>query len=206
MLTARKVFSTSLVISATSGRADTGAPQMAVRSSRTPPCGACRAGAAHHPRGDILARAAPLPGSMRSGLNATKTSSTHLESPCGQRLDEQSRVHADVGGRGEHDGLPGHRVLHHVGAGPAQRPQIRGLVGVHRGGHAHHDRVGPGQHGGLGGQLERVGLQVPRQPLAVADRQIDVAALDVGQPVLAHVVPDDAGSVVGQAKRGGRPT
>ena len=85
-----------------------------------------------------------------------------------------------------------------------QGAQIRGLMGVDGGRHADQDRVGLGQRVRFGGQPQRVGTQVVGQPGPIAGQQVHLVALDVGKPVLAHVVADDVGTVVGQAERGGQ--
>ena len=49
----------------------------------------------------------------------------YLESPVSQRLCDKFTGAADIGGGGQHDGLPGYGVIDHCGAGPRERAQVR---------------------------------------------------------------------------------
>ena len=94
-------------------------------------------------RGVSRCRCSALPGSIRSGLNATNTSVPTRSPRCRQRLGRAApgwcrrsvvEVRMIV--------WPGRAWLHHGGARAAQRGQVGRVVAVHRGRHADDDRVG----------------------------------------------------------------
>ena len=82
------------------------------------------------------------PGSMRSGANATHTSSPIAQPALGQRLHQQLARAADIGGRGQHQRLSRPGVAHDRGAHAAQDRGVGQVVFVDRRGHADQHQVG----------------------------------------------------------------
>jgi hypothetical protein len=143
-----------------------------------------------------------LPGSIRSGLKATKTSADG-ETAGLQRRHEQLAGAADVRRRRQDDCLSRYDLRDDGGAGRPQDGQVRQEVLVDRRRHADDDRAGAAQQPLVAGQLEPLVRERDRQPLAVAVEDVDVAGLDGADPrgVHVHAQDDLAGVVQGQRGR-----
>ena len=133
MLTARKVFSSSLVISAASGL-DTSCRLLAVCAHDGGLGGACRRNTADHPGGVIVrvrldTGVDPLGGERHEDVLTDSKPLLAAASPadrgCSRRRSSRS---ARWSGRPQRCSTTSRR--------PRERPQVGGLVGVDRGGHA----------------------------------------------------------------------
>jgi hypothetical protein len=124
-----------------------------------------------------------------------------LEAGLGQRLDQQVAGGADVAGRGEDDRLPATGVTADRLAGAAQGGEVRSAVGVDRGRHADHHRVGLAEPRLVAGQVELRLVEGDQEPLVVGRRQVATAAADLVQPVLGDVDPEHAVAGVAQGQR-----
>ena len=158
-------------------------------------------GSAHDPRHVFLVERR-LPGSMRSGENATNTSRPGRSPRSASGWTSSSRVVPDVRRAGEHDRLIAPSLRTAVAQAARDGPQVGASV----------SSTGVGtQITTASADVERTGIRREREPSEL-DRRLEALPFRAGkvhgplahilQPPLAHVDPDHPRSLFGQPDAG----
>ena len=175
MFAARNVFSISFAISAASGARDRVDLRAGVAQDARGALEALLGHAADDARGRLLgvgldARVDALGGEGDEDVLAGD------EAAARERLDEQPARRADRRRRGEDDRLARAGVVDDRVAGAAQRAQVRLAALVDRRRDGDDDRVGGGELGRVGGERERVGVELRGELDLLVVEQLGVAA------------------------------
>ncbi len=125
--------------------------------------------------------------------------------PLGERLGEQLASGAHIGGRGQHQGLPGAGVTHDRGARLAQDPRVGPQLLVDRRGHADQHEVGGVERLDAVGKHEPVAGEMVAQVALFGLQQLGLPAPDRAQAGAADVDPDDPAAGAPQRDRGWQP-
>ena len=180
MLTARKVFSYSFTSSAASGEETRCRCLQVWRSTLAARVGALLGDAAQHARGLQLLVVAHA-GVDALGGERHEHVLADAQPALGERLGEQLAGGAHVGGRGQHERLPGAGVAHDRGARLAQDPRVGPQLLVDRGGHADQHEVGGVERLDAVGEHEPVARQVAAQVALLGLQQLGLAVADRAQ-------------------------
>ncbi len=161
------------------------------------------ADAPHHPR-RLQLLVVGDPGVDPLGGEGHEHVLAHDEAALLQRLHEQLAGGADVGGRGQHQRLPGPGVLDDRGARPAQDLEVGLQALVDRGGHADQHEVGRVERLDAAGQDETVPHQVTAEVTPLGLQQLGPTLADRCQTRTGYVDPDNPAARIAHRDRGGQ--
>ncbi len=125
--------------------------------------------------------------------------------PLGERFGEQLAGGANVGGRGQHQRLPGAGVAHDRGARLAQDPQVGPQLLVDRRRHADQHEVGGVERLDAVGEHKPVAGEVVAQVALFGLQQLGLPVADRAQTGGRDVDPDDPAAGAPQRDRGRQP-